>query len=175
MKEYGGNRKNRPLWEEQWLLADMRELVEDVTVFLPFLSSPYKLTISPSTYGYNITWSPMWLILTCLISDLFHLGYYSTSRQLSLGAVPCIPTYPFMDALALVYCLHSMVCAQVLTVYKGTLLYFHSPASSMQSSIFSSPSTCLSVNLGSETSLHLSESLHYSRVCTSRLGLTPQA
>ena len=30
-----------------------------VTVFLSFLSSPYELTISPSTYGYNITWSPM--------------------------------------------------------------------------------------------------------------------
>ena len=30
-----------------------------IMVFLSFLSSPYKLTISPSTYGYNITWSPM--------------------------------------------------------------------------------------------------------------------
>ena len=30
-----------------------------VTVFLSFLSSPYGLTISPSMYGYNITWSPM--------------------------------------------------------------------------------------------------------------------
>ena len=30
-----------------------------VTVFLSFLPSPYRLTISPSTYGYNVTWSPM--------------------------------------------------------------------------------------------------------------------
>ena len=30
-----------------------------VTVFLSFLSSPYRLTISLSTYGYNITQSPM--------------------------------------------------------------------------------------------------------------------
>ena len=30
-----------------------------VTVFLSFLSSPYGLTISPSMYGYNVTWSPM--------------------------------------------------------------------------------------------------------------------
>ena len=30
-----------------------------VTVFLSFLSSPYELTISPSTYGYNVTWLPM--------------------------------------------------------------------------------------------------------------------
>ena len=30
-----------------------------VTVFLSFLSSPYGLTISTSTYGYNITWSPI--------------------------------------------------------------------------------------------------------------------
>ena len=56
-----------------------------------------------------------------------------------------------------------MVCAQISTVYKGPPLYFYSPASSMQFSIFSSPSTCLSVNLGSETSLYLLESLHYSR------------
>ena len=46
-----------------------------------------------------------------------------------------------------------MVCAQVPIVYKGLLLYFYSLASSMQSSISSSWSTCLSVNLGSETSL----------------------
>ena len=30
-----------------------------VMVFLSFLSSPYGLTISPSIYGYNITWLPM--------------------------------------------------------------------------------------------------------------------
>ena len=30
-----------------------------VTVFLSFLSSSYKLTISPSTYGYNVTQLPM--------------------------------------------------------------------------------------------------------------------
>ena len=30
-----------------------------VTVFLSFLSSPYGLTISTSTYGYNITQSPI--------------------------------------------------------------------------------------------------------------------
>ena len=30
-----------------------------VMVFLSFLSSPYGLTISLSTYGYNVTWSPM--------------------------------------------------------------------------------------------------------------------
>ena len=30
-----------------------------VMVFLSFLSSLYRLTISPSTYGYNVTWSPM--------------------------------------------------------------------------------------------------------------------
>ena len=30
-----------------------------ITVFLSFLPSPYGLTISPSTYGYNVTWSPM--------------------------------------------------------------------------------------------------------------------
>ena len=30
-----------------------------VTVFPFFLPSPYRLTISPSTYGYNITWLPM--------------------------------------------------------------------------------------------------------------------
>ena len=30
-----------------------------VMVFLSFLPSPYGLTISPSTYGYNITRSPM--------------------------------------------------------------------------------------------------------------------
>ena len=30
-----------------------------ITVFLCFLSSPYGLTISPSVYGYNVTWSPM--------------------------------------------------------------------------------------------------------------------
>ena len=71
-----------------------------VTVFLSFLSSSYGLTISPPMYGYNVTWSPMWLLLAHLISDLFCLGCYSTSRQLSLGAVPCVPTYPLMDALA---------------------------------------------------------------------------
>ena len=31
----------------------------NVTVFLSFLSSPYGLTISTSTYGYNITWLPV--------------------------------------------------------------------------------------------------------------------
>ena len=30
-----------------------------VTVFLSFLSSSYRLTISPSTYGYNVTQLPM--------------------------------------------------------------------------------------------------------------------
>ena len=30
-----------------------------ITAFLSFLSSSYGLTISPSTYGYNITRSPM--------------------------------------------------------------------------------------------------------------------
>ena len=30
-----------------------------VTVFLFFLPSLYRLTISPSTYGHNITWLPM--------------------------------------------------------------------------------------------------------------------
>ena len=29
MKEYGGNKENRPLWEEQWLLTDIRESVEE--------------------------------------------------------------------------------------------------------------------------------------------------
>ena len=28
---------------------------DNVTVFLSFLSSSYGLTISPSTYGYNVT------------------------------------------------------------------------------------------------------------------------
>ena len=32
---------------------------DSVMVFLSFLSSPYRLTISSSTYGYNITWSLM--------------------------------------------------------------------------------------------------------------------
>ena len=40
-----------------------------IIVFLSFLSSPYELIISPSMYGNNITWSPMWLTLTHLISD----------------------------------------------------------------------------------------------------------
>ena len=40
-----------------------------VMVFLSFPSSPYGLTISLSMYRYNVTQSPMWLILTCLISD----------------------------------------------------------------------------------------------------------
>ena len=31
----------------------------NVMVFLSFLSSPYGLTISTSTYGYNITQSPI--------------------------------------------------------------------------------------------------------------------
>ena len=31
-----------------------------------------------------------------------YLGHYSTSRQFSLRAVPCVPTYPLMNALALV-------------------------------------------------------------------------
>ena len=73
-----------------------------VTVFLSFLSSPYELIISPSTYGHNITWSPMWLLLTHLISDSLWLGHYSTSRQFFLGAVPHVPTHPFTDTLALV-------------------------------------------------------------------------
>ena len=30
-----------------------------VMIFLSFLPSPYRLTISLSTYGYHITWSPM--------------------------------------------------------------------------------------------------------------------
>ena len=42
------------------------------------------------------------LFLICLISDSFYLGHYSTFRQFSLGAMPCVPTHPFMDALALV-------------------------------------------------------------------------
>ena len=32
---------------------------DSVMVFLSFLSSPYGLIISPSMYGYNVTWSPM--------------------------------------------------------------------------------------------------------------------
>ena len=32
---------------------------DSVMVFLSFLSSLYRLTISPSTYEYNVTWSPM--------------------------------------------------------------------------------------------------------------------
>ena len=31
----------------------------NIMVFLSFLSSLYRLTISPSTYEYNVTWSPM--------------------------------------------------------------------------------------------------------------------
>ena len=42
----------------------------DVMVFLSFLSSFYGLTISPSTYGHNVTQSPMWLILSQM---LFHV------------------------------------------------------------------------------------------------------
>ena len=34
-------------------------LNSSIMVFLSFLSSSYGLTISPSIYGYNITWSPM--------------------------------------------------------------------------------------------------------------------
>ena len=33
--------------------------ISSIMVFLSFLSSPYGLTISPSMYGYNVTWSPM--------------------------------------------------------------------------------------------------------------------
>ena len=32
---------------------------DNVMVFLSFLSSLYRLTISSSTYGYNITWLPI--------------------------------------------------------------------------------------------------------------------
>ena len=32
---------------------------DSVMVFLSFSPSPYGLTISPSIYGYNITWLPM--------------------------------------------------------------------------------------------------------------------
>ena len=44
-------------------------LIGNCYSFLSFLPSSYELTISPSTYEYNITQSPIWLILTCLISD----------------------------------------------------------------------------------------------------------
>ena len=30
-----------------------------ITVFLSFLPSPYRLTISPSMYGHNVTWLPI--------------------------------------------------------------------------------------------------------------------
>ena len=55
-----------------------------------------------------------------------------------------------------------MVCVQISIVYKGPLLYLYSLASSMQFSIFSSPSTYLSMSLGSEASPYLSEFLYYS-------------
>ena len=75
---------------------------DNIMVFLSFLPSLYRLIISPSTYGYHVTRLPMWLTLTCPIFDLSYLRCYSTSRQLSLGAVPRVPTYPFMDTLSLV-------------------------------------------------------------------------
>ena len=87
-----------------------------VTVFLSFLSSPYRLTISSATYGYNVIQSPMWLILTHLISDLLWLGCYSTSRQLSLGAVPCVLTHPFMDILALVLLAQHGLCTDLYSI-----------------------------------------------------------
>ena len=93
-------------WDvHQWMLCKLLvpwSWVGSIVVFLFFLSSPYVLTISPSMYGYNITWSSMWLTLTRFFSDSLWLRHYSTSRQLSLGAVPHVPTHPFMDALALV-------------------------------------------------------------------------
>ena len=73
-----------------------------VMISSPFLSFSYGLIVSPSTNGHNITWSPMWLLMTCLIFDSLWLGYYSTSRQLSLGAVPCVPIYPYIDTLILI-------------------------------------------------------------------------
>ena len=42
---------------------------DSIMVFLSFLPLHYGLTISPSTYGHNIAWLLIWLILTCLISD----------------------------------------------------------------------------------------------------------
>ena len=87
-----------------------------VTVFLSLLSSAYGLTISPSTYGYNVTWLPMWLTLTHLISDSLWLGCYSTSRQLSLGAVPHVPTHPFMDALVLVLLAQHGLCTDLYSI-----------------------------------------------------------
>ena len=60
--------------------------------FFLFFSSPYGLTISPSMYGYNITQSPMWLTLTCLISNSLQLGCYSTFRQLSRSYASCPPS-----------------------------------------------------------------------------------
>ena len=84
--------------------------------FVSFLSSPYRLTISPSMYGYNVTWSPMWLILTCLIFDLLWLRCYSTSRQLFLGAVPRVPTHSFMDTLALVLLVQHGLCMDLYSI-----------------------------------------------------------
>ena len=74
----------------------------NVMVFLSLLPSPYRLIISPSTYGYHVTWLPMRFTLTCLIFDSSYLRHYSTSRQFSLRAVPHVSTYPFMDTSALV-------------------------------------------------------------------------
>ena len=42
-----------------WELEALDVKLHCVMVFLSFLSSPYGLTISISTYGYNITWSPI--------------------------------------------------------------------------------------------------------------------
>ena len=98
------------------LLKILSPALSIVIVFLSFLSSPYGLIISPSMYGYNVTQSPMWLILTCLISDLLWLRHYSTSRQLSLGAVPCVPTHPFMDALALVLLTQHDLCTDLYSI-----------------------------------------------------------
>ena len=84
--------------------------------FLSFLSSPYRLTISPSMYGYNVTQSPMWLILICLIFDSLWLRCYSTSRQLSLGAVPHVPTHSFMGTLALVLLVQHGLCMDLYSI-----------------------------------------------------------
>ena len=90
------------LGRTMFLLVWISRRLISVTVFFSLLPSPYGLIISPSTYGYHVTWLPMWFTLTRLIFDLSYLGCYSTSRQFSFRAVPRVPTYPFTDASALV-------------------------------------------------------------------------
>ena len=70
-KEYLDMRVTRDCWKKSLILDQIKYVSKVikhfVTVFLFLLPSPHGLTISPSTYGYNVTWSPIWLILTCFI------------------------------------------------------------------------------------------------------------